>query len=104
MLKEIANVLRNSESLECIKKAKTFEIDAAKTKTLNFRSLVLKAIDVVAIAEILAQEKDDNGDFIKSISFSYNQLIGDTGATVIAKSLPSSICEIGLVDCGYRWN
>jgi len=55
---------------------------------------------MVAIADILEQEKGANDDFIKSISFSYNNLIGDIGATVLARSLPSSICEIGLVDCG----
>jgi hypothetical protein len=55
---------------------------------------------VAAVAGILEQEKGNNSNLIKSISFSYNHLIGDTGAIAIARSLPYSVCEIGLVDCG----
>ena len=50
----------------------------------------------------LNKKKVINDDCIKSISFSYNNLIGDIGATVLARSLLSSICEIGLVDCGIN--
>ncbi len=98
MLNKIANVLREIDNLECLKKAETLESGKSEISTLNLRNLGLKSIDILAITDIL--EKDDNSNFIKSISFSYNHLIGDLGATLIAESLPTSACEIGLVDCG----
>ena len=69
--------------MECLKKAESLEIEAPQIDTLNLRNLGLKAIDISAIANILEQEKNNNDRFIKSISFSYNDLIGDVGATEI---------------------
>lgn len=92
--------MRKTGDLECLKKAKILEIEKSQTRTLNLRNLGLKVLDIVTIANILEQEKGDNRIFIKSISFSYNQLIGNKEATLIVKNLPPSICEIGLVDCG----
>jgi hypothetical protein len=100
VLKKIAKVLINTKNSECLKKAESLEIETPQIDTLNLRNLGLKAIDISAIANILKQEKNNNAGFIKSISFSYNDLIGDIGATEIVRSLPSSICEIGLVGCG----
>jgi hypothetical protein len=85
--------------LERIKKVESLEIEVSQIGTLNLRNLGLKPIDITAITNILEQENNNDG-FIKSISFSYNDLIGNVGATKIAKSLPLSICEIGLVGCG----
>jgi|TARA_R110002110_G_scaffold92763_9_gene241990 hypothetical protein len=64
------------------------------------RNLCLDASGIAVIAPVLEEEKNRNSNSITSISFSYNQLIGDEGAAAIVKSLPASICEIGLVDCG----
>jgi hypothetical protein len=64
------------------------------------RDLWLDASGIAVITAILEEEKNRNSNSITSISFSYNQLIGDLGATAIVKNLPISICEIGLVDCG----
>ena len=97
MLKKIAEILINTGNIEFLKKAKSFENDVFQTKTLNLRNLDLKPINIITIADILQQE---TGNTIKSISFSYNNLIGDTGVIAIMNSLPESICEIGLVDCG----
>lgn len=102
VLNKIAKVLRKTGNLECLKKAKSIEGNTSLTTTLNLRNLDLKPVDIVAIADVLEQEKSNNDDCIKSISFSYNNLIGDIGATVLARSLLSSICEIGLVDCGIN--
>jgi hypothetical protein len=64
------------------------------------RDLRLDASGIAVIAPILEEEKNRNSNSIASISFSYNPLIGDEGVAAIVKSLPASICEIGLVDCG----
>jgi len=45
----------------------------------------------------IAQESDTIS--IKSLSFSYNELIGDVGATIITQKIPASISELGLVGC-----
>jgi hypothetical protein len=65
---------------------------------MNLRNLGLQASDITRIAKVLESEKYTG--LIKTISFSYNELIGDKGASEIARSLPVSICEIGLVGCG----
>ena len=75
-------------------------VDVPQTGTLNLRNLGLNPTDAVAVADILKQEKINNSDFIQSISFSYNNLIADAGVIAIVDSLPLSISEIGLVDCG----
>ena len=100
MQKEIAKILRKTENLDCIQKAQSLEAHASKLSSLHLRNLNLKPNDVVAIAAILAQEKQNNNSFIKSISFSYNPFMGDTGAIYMINSLPESILEIGLVGCG----
>lgn len=100
MYKKIASVLRKTGNLDCLNKAKNLEMDSQEASALNLRNLDLKPADVVLIADILRAAKDDQDDGIQSISFSYNHLLGDRGATAIARSLPLSICEIGLVDCG----
>ena len=91
VLKEIAIILRNIGNLDCLEKAKTLEVDTSKISTLNLRSLGLKSSDAAAIAAVIKREKGKNDDIIKSISFSYNPLIGDLGTTALIKSLPSSI-------------
>jgi hypothetical protein len=95
--KKIAAVLRKKSQLKGLKKAKNLELNTSQTSTLHLRNLDLKINEITAIADIL---KQDHTGFIKSISFSNNPLIGDEGATLIAKSLPTSILEIGLVGCG----
>mgnify|MGYP001100774535 FL=1 len=45
----------------------------------------------------IAQESDAIS--IKSLSFSYNELIVDVGATIITQKIPASISELGLVGC-----
>lgn len=77
-------------------KAEALENDKSQTGILNLRNLGLKTSDIGAITDVLKNENNA----IKSISFSYNHLIGDVGAILIVESLPSSICEIGLVDSG----
>ena len=42
MLKKMAKVLRKNGKLECLKKAKTLEIETSQTHTLNLRNLGLK--------------------------------------------------------------
>lgn len=100
MLKEIASVLRQTGNLECLKAAENLENKPHPYRTLHFRSLDLKPQDILALATIIEQATQETKAQIKSISFSYNNLMGDAGATALAGCLPPSICEIGLVGCG----
>ncbi|MDB4089175.1 hypothetical protein N9544_06080 [Flavobacteriales bacterium] len=65
--------------------------------TLHLRELNLQGNDMIVISEILNEEENN----LKSISFSYNK-IGDLGAIALAKNLPLSLHEIGLVGCGIE--
>jgi len=96
--KEIAKVLRKKGTLECTVSSENLANNSSEIRNLNLRNLGLEASDIVDITTILEQENDAHS--IRSIRFSYNQLIGDVGATLIAKKAPSSLYEIGLVDCG----
>ncbi|MEQ8704576.1 MAG: hypothetical protein RIC19_11685 [Phaeodactylibacter sp.] len=100
MNKRIAKVLRQTGNPGCIEKAKALESDGYQAGTLNLRGLSLKPEEVMGISEVLQPGKGDGTDRIRSISFSYNDQIGDTGAIALSKSLPSHIREVGLVGCG----
>lgn len=100
MNKEIARVLRKKGTLQCILKSETLENNLSELSTLNLRNLSLEENDIVDITNILEPKKGNNTICVKSISFSFNPLIGDVGATLIANKIPASIDEIGLVDCG----
>ena len=66
--------------MDCLKKAKLLEFNKPQTRILNLSNLSLKKIDIAAILE---SGKDKNDNFIESISFSYTNVIGDNGATII---------------------
>ncbi len=83
--KEKAKVLRKKGTLECTRKSETLENDIAEIRNLNLRNLSLEENDIVGITNILEQKNGNTNIHIKSINFSYNQLIGDVGATLIAK-------------------
>ncbi len=95
---EIAKLLRKKGSLECIQKSETLENKISEVINLNLRNLRLDERDIVDLMNVI--EKANDNISIKSISFSYNQRIGDVGATLMANKLPYSISQIGLVDCG----
>ena len=99
MLKEIAKILRNNGNSKCVKKALEIEGDS-QANSLHLKSLDLNLEDITSIAAVLKKEKDSKGTSIRSISFSYNVEMGDEGAKLLINSLPSSIREIGFVDCG----
>jgi hypothetical protein len=100
MQKEIVSALREIGNKKCLEKAEVLENESPSIKSLNLRSLELDSSDIITIAACLNQGGNHEKNTINSISFSYNYSLGDSGATTLAKSLPKSICEIGLVDCG----
>ena len=98
--KEIAAILRKIGSKKCLAKAEILESESSSTSSLHLRNLSLNSSNLHHIANCFNQADDHHNHFLKSISFSYNQMMGDSGAIVLMKNLPKSICEIGLVNCG----
>ena len=95
MKKKIANILRKTGNTACDNKAETLENTSGELSSLHFRSLSLHSNQIIAIIDLL---KEGTGN-LKSISFSYNNSVGDIGAISLAEKLPDSVSEIGLVDC-----
>ena len=99
---QIANILRKVGNKSCLAKAEMLEKESPPMSFLALRSLDLNASNVISIASCLKQEKEDPNHLLKSISFSYNLLLGDDGAIALTEHLPDTICEIGLVNCGIN--
>ena len=97
---EIAKILRIIGSKKCLERAEILEDESFSMSSLNLRDLGLNSSNIKFIAGCLKQEKERNTDFLKSVSFSYNYHLGDLGVIALIRNLPTSICEIGLVDCG----
>jgi hypothetical protein len=96
--KELAKLLRKKGTFECTRKSEDLENEIFELSSINLRSLGLDEKNIEAVTNVI--EKDWDSVNIKSISFSYNQQIGDVGASLLARKLPHSIAEIGLVKCG----
>lgn len=97
---KIASALRAIGTKKCLEKAESLEHQLPSITTLNLRTLDLSSSDVESIASCFKDEEGGKDQSIHSIGFSYNHLLGDLGAIALAKNLPASIAEIGLVDCG----
>ncbi len=93
----ISDILRDVGTPECLKKVTELEKNSTNRNSYHFRNLGLNPKDVFNICDVILKEYSLS---INSISFSYNQKFGDNGASILAKFLPLSIQEIGLVDCG----
>lgn len=99
---KIANILRKIGTKKCLEKAKMLDNASSPVSTLHLRDLDLNSSNIISISNCLKQQEGTNYSLLKSISFSYNKLIGDTGVIALTESLPKSICEIGLVNCGIN--
>jgi hypothetical protein len=97
---KLACILRDVGNKACTDQAEMVEHATAPLTSLHFRSLGLESSDTVRIAEALQLDGDSVYHAIQSLSLSYNNNLGDKGATALAKHLPHSLREIGLVDCG----
>jgi hypothetical protein len=95
----IVHALRKIGRAKCLEKANKLE-NSSGIRNLHLRSLDLTASDIIAITSCFMLNDSNVGSSIESISFSYNSSMGNEGVIALAKKLPPSIREIGLVDCG----
>lgn len=96
MYKKIAQILTQTGKSRLFKYASE-RIDNDQNKTLHLRNLDLDVPTIISV--LLEKENTDINSQIKSLSVSYNQLLGDEGAIAIEKHLPYYIAKTGLVDC-----
>ena len=100
LLLELSKVLKEIGNKKCLDKAKSLENLPTHFRSLNFRSLDLNAENVLSISVCIS--KFQTPKQLKSISFSYNQNMGDVGVKALVENLPKSLTEIGLVGCGIK--
>ena len=97
---EIATILRKIGGKKCLAAAERLNNESAALTSLHLRNLGLKPSAIASIITCIAQMEGHKNFHLKSISFSYNHRFGDDSAAFLAKNLPRSIGEIGLVNCG----
>lgn len=97
----LIDALRSIGKEVCLDAAEKLEAaqNAAGPFSLHLRSAQLDVSDAEILAKALAVFAPDNGNVLRSFSVSYNPMLGDKGAKVLAQSLPQSVDEIGFVGC-----
>lgn len=67
---------------------------------LHLRNADLNYNEIKLIAEAIKIVHVKGGPSLQSFSMSYNPHLGDEGVLLLAKTLPPTVTEIGLVQCG----
>lgn len=80
-----------------LEKINTIQQGLYNSNFFHLRDLALNAEDISPIMDIILKANSQRQT--KSISFSFNPLIGDEGAIIIANKIPKTVTEIGLVKC-----
>ena len=98
----LVEALRSIGSPVCLAAALKLEADQSNRDNIYFhlRHAALTASDALIIAEALKSLPRESHSSLVSMSLSYNDAIGDTGAIAMAQSLPPTLHELGLVNCG----
>lgn len=101
---KLARAMRLISSEQGREVAQLLELSAnnAKDISLRLRSAGISRSDAVIIAGALLSLTRKEALSLRSLSLSFNPKIGDAGALAIARSLPRTLCELGLVDCGIE--
>ena len=69
---------------------------------LHLRNALLDITDVNHIAEAIDTVAREGGPVLQSFSMSYNANVGDEGVLTLTRTLPSTLTELGLVECGIK--
>ena len=99
--KVLAVALRAIGTEPCLEAASRLE-SALETRSafeLHVRSAGIDASGAQMIAKALRSISEGDAVFLKSLSLSYNNKIGDEGAAALSHALPGSLREVGLVGC-----
>lgn len=98
----LAKALRLIGGPVCFTAADNLEANQSNSDSvhLHLRCAGLEASDAMVIAGALNSLPRTSYSELVSMSLSYNFTLGDAGAIAMAQSLPPTIRELGLVNCG----
>lgn len=98
----LAQALRTIGTDSCISAANDLEDRDYRGGSFRFhvRDAGINSTGAVAIATALHSVSSDQALALVSFSLSYNAALGDDGAIALAKALPPTLRELGLVGCG----
>jgi hypothetical protein len=98
----LTNALRSINKPVCEKVANNLLSlkDNNSTYDLHLRNADLNYNEIKLIAEAIKTVHDKKGPSLHSFSMSYNPHLGNEGVLILVKTLPPTVTEIGLVQCG----
>jgi len=98
----LVQTLRTIGTDPCITAANDLEDRDNRGGSFSFhvRDAGINSTGAVAIATALHSVSSDQALALVSFSLSYNAALGDGGAIALAKALPPTLRELGLVGCG----
>ena len=98
----LINALRLINKPVCEKAADNLQSlkDNKSNYDLHLRNADLNYNEIKLIAEAIKTVHDKRGPSLQSFSVSYNPHLGDEGVLILVKTLPPTVTEIGLVQCG----
>ena len=99
---KLAQALRLIGSKRCVEAAQLLEASGKSDGniSLHLRSAGINGTHADIIANALLSLSQEEASSLRSFSLSFNLEIGDRGALAIARSLPLTLRELGLVGCG----
>ncbi len=95
------SALRSTGNAVCLAAAQRLEaFRASKVEyDLHLRNADLGASDAEIIARAIREISKNNGPALRSFSMSYNPGVTDGGVVALARAFPSTLTELGLVEC-----
>ena len=101
ILATLAQALRTIGTEPCITAAEKLEKRGAQSGDFRFhvRNAGIDSAGAVTIATALNSVSSDEALALVSFSLSYNEALSDVGAIALAKALPPTLGELGLVGC-----
>ena len=98
-LVKLSTALRETGRPVCHQAAARLDTSTAPVFDLHLRHARLTHKDARVIAKALGSMGDD-GLRLRSFSISYNPSLGDDGLNARLASLPHTLAELGMVECG----
>jgi len=98
----VTNALRSINNPVCEKAADDL-LSLKNNKSnydLHLRNADLNYNEIKLIADAIKTVHDKKGPSLQSFSMSYNPRLGDEGVLILVETLPPTVTEIGLVQCG----
>jgi len=98
----LVNVLKSTQNSVCDAAAARLMAlhDNSSNYDLHLRSANLSSAQIERIAEALQAVHRQGGPALHSFSLSYNSNLNDEGMLTLVKTLPPTVTEVGLVQCG----